>query len=194
MLSYIFDGYIRIPPLFRGKKHSNITRFLLFLLLLTCLKPQIKLVASGFVAAALLLLLVVVVDTKLLLLFFDTLLSKKREQRNRFIGMQSAMYNEATADDKLGEWPEILEEPLYIPSSSSIFFSLSFPLSLYIFPFRSPTELLFPIWLSSKHTFLLDFRPCLTYVLYNFFSVSVSYIENNKEHTHFQSFFLLVSF
>lgn len=46
--------------------------------------------------------------------------------------MQSAMYNEAAADDELGEWPEILEEPLYIPSSSSIFFSLSFPLSLYL--------------------------------------------------------------
>lgn len=167
-------------------------RFLLFLLLLTCLKPQIKLVASGFAAAAApagcccWYKVAVVV-------FWYFIKQKKREQRNRFIGMQSAMFNEAAADDEVGEWPEILEEPLYIPSSS-IFFSLSFPLSLFIFPFRSLTELLFPIWLSSKHTFLLDFRPCLTYVLYNFFSVSVSYIENNNEHTHFQSFFLLVSF
>lgn len=71
-------------------------------------------------------------------------IKQKREQRNRFIGMQSAMYNQAAADDKLGEWPEILEEPLYIPSSSSIF-SLYLSLSLYkSFLFGRPQSYCFP--------------------------------------------------
>lgn len=114
--------------------------------------------------------------------------------------MQSAMYNEAAADDELREWPEILDESLYIPSTS-ISFSQSFPLYLsrsIVFSLSLTLSFLsgrqqrycFPSgYVLSKHTFLLDFRPCLTFVLYNFFSVSVSYIENNKEHTHFQSFF-----
>lgn len=132
MLSYIFDGYIRIPPLFRGKKHSNITRFLLFLLLLTCLKPQIKLVASGFVATALLLLLVVVVCTKLLLLFFDTLLSKKESKETdslackaRCITRQQLMTSWAN-DPK---YSKNLSTYLLLLLSFSLYLSLSLSIS-----------------------------------------------------------------
>lgn len=102
LLSYIFDGYIRIL-LFRGKK--TLKHHAIFVVFVTTDLPQTSNQISCvwfccYCAAA---LAGCCCWYEVAVVVFWYFIKQKREQRNRFIGMQSAMYNEAAADDELGE-------------------------------------------------------------------------------------------
>lgn len=177
----------------------------MFFLVLTCLKPQIKLVwfcCCCCYCSCRLFLLLLVQSCCCCCCCFNTLLSKKACKKQihwhaeRDVCVRgSSWWRQA---GRMTRNTLSTFHTLYL--SLSLSYSLLFSLSPSFF-YRRPLELLFPIWLCSKHTFFAWFSTLFNicsvrfFFGFSFWTKTTDLPKNTHTHTQtFNRFFLLVSF